>query len=423
MNFLQVYMRRLFTLVFLLTFSRFITAEDVITIAVLDFEGLAILEMETRALTNRLRGNLVKTGEYQVIERGKMDEILEEQGFQLSGCTSEGCIVEAGQLLGVEMMLAGSFSLVGATYSVEMRLIDIETGTITKSANFDMRGEIDDFLTEGMISAVNKLLGKEALRTTPELPPAVVRIMSNPEAATVFINDEQKGITPLELKELPAEDALQIKVELKDYETHTEELTLNSGQNSDITFTLLRKTGFISMTGSPAKSKLYLEGKCIGKLPLKEYKYPVGSWQLIAKKPEYHTYIDTVSVTPDDVTSVVFKMEKQPKTVPLICSAIIPGTGQCVQKHWLKGPALLILSAGFGAMAMTGQTDFTQYQDEYNENLDIYNSNRTQPDLLPAQRQAVDESFNLMKDAESSRNMFMAALGGVWTINIIDIIF
>jgi len=423
MNFLQVCMRRLFILVFLLTFSRFLMAEELATIAVLEFEGLGIPEMETRALTNRLRGNLVKTGEYQVIERGKMDEILEEQGFQLSGCTSEGCLVEAGQLLGVELMLAGSFSLVGATYSVEMRLIDIETGTITKSANFDMRGEIDDFLTTGMVSAVNKLFGKEALRTTPEAPPAVVRIMSNPEAATVFINDEQKGITPLELKELPADEALQIKIELKDYETQTKELTLNSGQNSDITFSLLRKTGFISMTGNPAKSKLYIEGKFVGKPPMEEYKYPVGNWQLVAKKPAYLVYTDTVTVTSDDTTSVVFKMEKQAKTVPLISSAIIPGIGQCVQKHWLKGPALLILSAGLGAMAMTGQTDFTQYQEDYNVNLDIYNSNRTQPDLLPAQRQAVNESFDMMKDAEKNRNMFMAALGGVWTVNIIDIIF
>jgi len=423
MNFQQVWIKGRASAVLVLCLTINVFAQKVLTIAVLEFEGLGISETETRALTNRLRGNLVKTGEYRVIERGKMDEILEEQGFQLSGCTSEGCIVEMGQLLGVEMMLAGSFSLIGSTYSVEMRLIDIETGTITKSANFDMRGEIDDFLTDGMVSAVNKLLGKEALRTKPETPPAVVRILSNPEAAAVFINDEQMGTTPLELKDLPADEALQIKLELKDYETQTKEFTLNSGQNPDITFTLLRKTGFISMTGSPAKSKLYLEGKYIGKLPLEEYKYPVGSWQLVAKKPAYNTYTETVTVTSENVASVVFKMEEQSKTVPLICSAIIPGVGQCVQKHWLKGPALLILSAGLGAMTMTGQADFTQYQDEYEANLYIYNSNLTQPDLLPAQRQTVNESFSMMKDAESSRNMFMAALGGIWTINIIDIIF
>ncbi len=136
-------------------------SQEVKTVAVIEFEGLGITKTEVKSLTNRLRSNLVSSGEYDVIERGQMNEILEEQGFQLSGCTSESCMVEAGQLLGVQFMLAGSISLIGSTYSVEMRFINIETGKIFKAANYDMEGTIDQLLTYGMIRSINILLGKE----------------------------------------------------------------------------------------------------------------------------------------------------------------------------------------------------------------------------------------------------------------------
>jgi len=139
----------------ILVYIKITLSQQLTTIAVLDFEGLGITEVETKALTNRLRINLVKSGAYQVIERGKMQDILNEQGFQLSGCTSEECVIEAGQLLGVEKMLAGSISLVGKTYSVGMRLIDVGSGKIEKSEAYDMRGEIDQLLTNGMKNALN----------------------------------------------------------------------------------------------------------------------------------------------------------------------------------------------------------------------------------------------------------------------------
>lgn len=56
--------------------------------AVIDFEGKGISQTEASALTDRLRGELFKIG-FQVMERGLMEEILTEQGFQQTGFTSE----------------------------------------------------------------------------------------------------------------------------------------------------------------------------------------------------------------------------------------------------------------------------------------------------------------------------------------------
>ena len=154
---------RLNLVLVLLFISKVLIAQQLTTLAVLAFEGLGISEIEAKALTNRLRAILVKTGTYQVVERGKMDAILDEQGFQLSGCTSEECVVEVGQLLGVQKMLAGSISLVGKTYSVEMRIIDVELGRIDNTSTYDIKGEIDHLLTDGMESALSKLLSIESV--------------------------------------------------------------------------------------------------------------------------------------------------------------------------------------------------------------------------------------------------------------------
>jgi len=159
-------------------------AQQLNTIAVLDFEGLGITEVENKALTNRLRMELVQSGTFQVVERGKMDEILKEQGFQLSGCTSEECVVEAGQLLGVEKMLAGSISFVGKTYSIEMRLIDIESGKIEMSDAYDMNCEIDQLLTVGMKNALNILLGKPVSSTSQS-----TTLQITPQTAVVDLPD------------------------------------------------------------------------------------------------------------------------------------------------------------------------------------------------------------------------------------------
>ena len=160
--------------ILLLLFS-FVSAQE--TIAVIEFEGLGISQTEAKALTNRLRDELVNTGKYTVIERGKMEEILKEQAFQQIGCTSDECAVEVGKLLSVEGIIIGSISNVGSVYSVSARIVSVESGEITKSAIYDYQGSIDDLLTIGM-RYVSELLFSDVSTTSesvtePEPPTSI----------------------------------------------------------------------------------------------------------------------------------------------------------------------------------------------------------------------------------------------------------
>ncbi len=61
--------------------------------AVTEFEGKGISQSEASSLTDRLRSELFNFGIFQIIERGLMEEILSEQGFQQTGCVSDECVV------------------------------------------------------------------------------------------------------------------------------------------------------------------------------------------------------------------------------------------------------------------------------------------------------------------------------------------
>ena len=96
-----------------------------LNVAILNLEGLGISAMEAATLTDRLRSEMVDIGVFMVVERGQMEMILEEQGFQQTGCTSAECAVEVGKLLGVQKMVTGSIGKIGKLFTVDVRMFDV----------------------------------------------------------------------------------------------------------------------------------------------------------------------------------------------------------------------------------------------------------------------------------------------------------
>ncbi len=128
-----------------------------IPIAVVEFEGKNISQAEASILTDRLRNELFRTDAFQVLERELMEQILSEQNFQLSGCTSNECLIEIGRLVGVRQMLGGSIGRVGNVFTVSARVVDVSTGQLLHVADYDYKGEIGELLTTGMREVAVKL--------------------------------------------------------------------------------------------------------------------------------------------------------------------------------------------------------------------------------------------------------------------------
>jgi len=130
------------------TVEQTLSGQGELAVAILDLEGRGISALEAQTLTDRMRSELVKTGAVTVVERGQMQEVLEEQGFQQTGCTSAECAVEVGKLLGVSQMVTGAIGKIGQSYTIDIRLFSVESGAITRTVNSTYKGEIDGLIME-----------------------------------------------------------------------------------------------------------------------------------------------------------------------------------------------------------------------------------------------------------------------------------
>ena len=89
-----------------------------------------------------------------------MNDVLKAQDFNLSDqCNSAECAVQVGQLLGVSQMIAGDLGKLGSTYTIDLRLIDVESGKILQTKSQDYKGEIDGLLDVMKVIA-NSFAGK-----------------------------------------------------------------------------------------------------------------------------------------------------------------------------------------------------------------------------------------------------------------------
>ena len=115
-------------------------------LAVLELDATGVSEIDAKVLTQTLTTKIIELSDYTVVERANIDKILKEQKFQHSGCTNSECAVEIGQLLNADLTVIGTVGKVGSTYTMQTRIIAVETGEALKSAEFTHRGQIDELL-------------------------------------------------------------------------------------------------------------------------------------------------------------------------------------------------------------------------------------------------------------------------------------
>ena len=131
-----------------------------INIAVSDFVAHEVSAMDASTIADFLRTELINSQSFTVLERSNMSLILAEQHFQQTGCTTNECAVQMGKILNIEKILIGSFSKLLNVYSINVRLVDIETGvavmaeTVSFSAVEEMSVKIKELAAKIVDKAV-----------------------------------------------------------------------------------------------------------------------------------------------------------------------------------------------------------------------------------------------------------------------------
>jgi hypothetical protein len=188
-------------------------------IAVLEFDSQGLSKGEAKSLTDRFRGELVNTNELIVLEREKIDAILNEQGFQQSGCTSTECAVEVGKILNLEKIVVGNIGKVGDTYIVDVSYIDIESSRIENSFKKDHEGRVDGLIPIFREIALEMVYEIDPLPSSPLYISGVVAIGSVAVGTYSYLQAEKSYQSYKDATTL--EDANRFKEDTEKYDKIT----------------------------------------------------------------------------------------------------------------------------------------------------------------------------------------------------------
>lgn len=169
--------RRLLTVVF---FIACLASAKAPTAAIFPFAARGVDSNSTRILEDALADGLLKTGKMRLLERSQMSTVLKEQGFQKSGaCDGEECAVQMGKLLGIEQGVVGSVGLLGRTWVMNARIINVGTGEVVRTTQRSLSGEIDKALTDLIPAVVSDLTDTPKTSGSANSEPAKTEVKSS----------------------------------------------------------------------------------------------------------------------------------------------------------------------------------------------------------------------------------------------------
>ncbi len=292
----------LFILILIVTVSSVWSDPERKNIAVIDLQSRGgLTNEESGALTDRLRSLLVRTNAFNVVDRGKMQDILQEQGFQLSGCTSAECAVEAGKILGVEEMVSGTIGRVGKLYTIDIILIDVETSRIIKSLTRDYSGEI-----EGLVGLMKSIADELAGVKKEELQTGSLAVTTNPPGAEVYVDTKLEGISPYTIKNLTTGEH-QLKLVKEGYEPVQGRFEIKANTTRSYSVDL-KKLYTIKFLSQPPAALLYVNNKLVGQTPASYQAVEKSRLTIDLKKDKYKTFHKELLVKGDQTLRIKLEL-------------------------------------------------------------------------------------------------------------------
>jgi len=349
-----------------------------------------------------------------------MEEILNEQGFQQTGCTSDECVVEVGKLVGVEQMVTGTIGKIGSIYTISARIIDVETGKMVSQSTLDVFGTIETVLTESMSKVAADLSGTVMIE--PSRKPSAfgeVRFSSEEMWVNILIDDEVRGTTPLVINDLiPGQYSyVATKPGFRDY---SGEYTVEAGKRTDVSIKMNNPIMVpIYLSLNPLSSIVKLNGKVIN-ISANDLEMPFGTYKASAKAPKYSKESITFTINDTRAVDLNFHLKPKSKLTTRLLSTVIPGSGQLYCENRKRGLVFMLTSAALAGVLLSNT--YTLYHDEDvlvdQYRYDYQNANTISE--IDRTWRIYQNQVNTVNDIQTQLLIYGTALGATWIANIID---
>ncbi|MBD3392259.1 MAG: PEGA domain-containing protein [Chitinivibrionales bacterium] len=381
-----VFMKCLHRIVLLVVAAASVALSAGIDIAIMDLEPLGAPPEQVRKATEILRTQFTQHPLFQVIERGRLSELLEEQKLQLSGLTSAGKAVEVGNVLNVRKLVFGSVAATDSRYVkylLTIRMVDVENGAVELAENIDVAAEDDwrEACTKLVAAIAGKMDIAGSIRVIRDdgiytdigtpfgvaesdvLAVAKLNVVRDKQGAILMREKVPVGILRIESIDAngsrcaPIDSAMPFEVGMR-----VQPATGEAGEAQDAVSGL----GSISVQSVPTGARAFVDGELVGLTPARIDSVAEGAYALEIRHGGYRTYRAKIRVRCGRTVIVQRDLEKVVDIEDLIGGkvprrqtdpsralvwSLLPGGGQIYNGYQTQAIMTQLQIAGAGATA------------------------------------------------------------------------
>ena len=410
------------------------------SVAVLDFDAKGIPIYEAETLTERLRSEIANTNAVRLTDRKLLEKILQEQGLQQSGCTTDECAAEVGQLLGAQFIISGSIGKLGSSFTIDTKMVSVTTGAAERAKTATYSGEIVGLITEMEILAW-EIVGLKAPQRLL-LKRDGGKQQSEDRVTLAVLDFEARGISSLESQTLTDRFATEISKTEKavlvnrsammeimqeqgytEAECSSEECAAEVGAMLGVQFMIngaIGKLGdtytidakmFSVQTGAAEKT---INTTYTGKVDGLITEIEILAWEIMSLKPP-RSLLNKRSGGNPQVSNVP---RGKSRFGAMMRSMVVPGWGQLYSDRKLVGWSILGGELVLGALAFsayssysTANSDLITYNQQYN--------NATDPAQIADLRSKTLQAEADQVSSNDQMTTILYAVGALWSINVV----
>ncbi len=228
-------------------------ATNKISIAIPDFKNISKnpgYDFLEKTIAESLTTSLQKSGKFNIVERQRLLDIMEEKKLSLSGLVEEDLndSKTIGLLTKADNLILGSFSALNNKIEVNARLVRIDTGEVI------MAEKIVEDVGDKLFARINDLADAIILRLAGEKA-GFLNLDTTPQGAEVKIGDKSLGTTPISEKKMRT-GKYSATIVKENYEIRSADFDINENQNTSLNIILEKKAEKIFMNRIDASSRM-----------------------------------------------------------------------------------------------------------------------------------------------------------------------
>jgi len=210
------------------------------SVAFLGFDSGDISESGLHILSDLVRREISIAPGYSLVERGNLDDVLQEQELRLSDAFNAADPVRIGRLVGARIYMVGRIGLLGTLYIISLRMVDVETGSVIGSVTEEFIGLLED-LRKPVRVAAQKILGVPGIEVNQG---EFISVQSDPPGVSVYVNGLFEGNGPVVVR-VPKPGKYDVKLSSEGYKPWSQNVIVEKNATFFLKAKLLKQENVV----------------------------------------------------------------------------------------------------------------------------------------------------------------------------------